>query len=386
MYCPACGKKMPNQARFCYLCGANLAESKKAPEPPDEPLRVSKGDVGLDRSQTVVVHVGKDKEGEKPLGDHCAICGTFVRLEESFRCRQCGRDYLCLSHRDEQRRLCEECAAEAPQELVQEAVSQMPAGQASPAAPHDVDPYGEIIFIPAGEFLMGSSKEVAAPVEETPAWLRELRAGAEMPQRVVYVDEFHIAKYPVTNARYRAFMEAGGYGNPEYWSSEGWEWREESYMTEPKFWNDDDFNQPNHPVVGASYYESEAYCRWAGLRLPTEQEWEKAARGTDGRVYPWGDEWQEGRCNSEEAGIRHTTPVNKYRGGASPCGVMDMAGNLNDWTTGWYDSEGVYRGYRPLRGGSWNKGRDTVCCAFRDGLSPASRREDVGFRCARSSP
>ena len=224
----------------------------------------------------------------------------------------------------------------------------------------EIDPYGEMILIPAGEFIMGEGDE----------------------QRTAYVDEFHIAMYPATNARYAAFMAVGGYSNKEYWSTKGWEWRNETEVTEPEYWDDKDFNQPNHPVVGVTYYEAEAYCRWAGVRLPTEKEWEKAARGTDGKIYPWGNDWQEGRCNSKEEGIGQTTPVDKYLGGASPYGVMDIAGNVWEWISGWYDAE---REYGPLRGGSWGFPQDLVRCAARDWDGPGSRYHSVGFRCARSS-
>lgn len=224
----------------------------------------------------------------------------------------------------------------------------------------EIDPYGEMILIPAGEFIMGEAHQ----------------------ERTIHVDEFYIGRYPVTNARYGVFMEAGGYENPDYWSSEGWDWGEESDTTEPEHWNDDDLNQPNHPVTGVTYHEAEAYCAWADLRLPTEQEWEKAARGTDGRTYPWGDQWQEARCNSQKAANGHTTPVNKYRDGTSPYGVMDMAGNVWEWTSGWYESE---RKYRPLRGGSWLSYQDDVLCAYCNGNRPHYRGNVVGFRCARDS-
>lgn len=263
---------------------------------------------------------------------------------------------------------------ELVQALRQDTVDEKPmlgVQMAKPLGPDldDVDPYGEMILIPAGVFLMGSSFTTAYSDEK--------------PQREVYVDEFYIAKYPVTNARYRVFIEAGGYETPGYWSTEGWEWRQEPDSTQPRFWDDDDFNQPNHPVVGVCYYEAEAYCRWAGLRLPTEQEWEKAARGTDGRLCPWGDESQEGRCNSRELNIGHTTPVDRFRGGASPYGVMDMVGNVWEWASGWYDSE---REKRPLRGGSWTNHQDYARCPYRVGFNPDYKGDNVGFRCARSSP
>lgn len=100
--------------------------------------------------------------------------------------------------------------------------------------------------------------------------------------------DYWIDKYPVTNEMYRAFILADGYGNQAYWSSEGWKWKTENNVTVPKLWNDPTWNKTDYPVVGVSYYEAEAYAKWAGKRLPTEQEWEKAGRGEDGRKYPWG--------------------------------------------------------------------------------------------------
>jgi len=360
MYCPSCGEKMPDEARFCYLCGANLAELKEAPEPPGEPVKVTKGDVGLDRSQTVVVHVGKDKEGESLAGHHCPICGVFLRPQDAFfRCRECRRDHLCLRHRHEQLYVCEECAAEV--RGVQPASTGEVAERRTQGATDDIDPYGEMILIPAGEFIMGEGNEA----------------------RTVYVDDFYIAKYPVTNARYAAYMAAEGYSNKVYWSSEGWEWLQRPDYAEPRYWKLEHFNRADQPVVGVSYYEAEAYCRWAGLRLPAEQEWEKTARGIDGRIYPWSNQWQEGRCNSKEAGLGHTTPVHQHRGGASPYGAMDMAGNVWEWISASYEAE---RAYRVLHGGSWNIGRTGVRCVSRIKHNANDRRIVVGFRCARSSP
>lgn len=198
----------------------------------------------------------------------------------------------------------------------------------------------ELVKIPAGPFLYGDKKQ---PVE---------------------LDEFWIAKTPVTNAQYKAFVDATGHRAPSHWK-EG--------RPPP--------GKENHPVVNVSWHDAQAFCAWVGLRLPSEYEWEKAARGTDGRVYPWGDEWQPGRCNSDEAGIGDTTPVDRFPKGASPYGVLDMAGNVGEWCEGWYDND---RESRVLRGGSWRNSQRGVRAAFRVKVNPIDRHGVFGFRCGLS--
>lgn len=121
-------------------------------------------------------------------------------------------------------------------------------------------------------------------------------------------------------------------------------------MNRPEYWTDPKWNKADHPVVAVSYYEAEAYASWAGKRLPMEQEWEKAARGTDGRAYPWGDVFDTTKCNSEESAIDATTPVTKYTEGISPSGCCDMAGNVWEWCASWYDKS---NNRRVIQRGSW---------------------------------
>ncbi|RMF89553.1 MAG: formylglycine-generating enzyme family protein, partial [Nitrospinota bacterium] len=138
-----------------------------------------------------------------------------------------------------------------------------------------------MVLVPAGEFIMGStSEDIDQLLQQFPSTNRELFTH-EMPQHRVYLDAFYIDKYEVTNRLYQRFVEATGHRKPEYWG-------------------DSDLNGPEQPVVGVSWYDAKAYCEWAGKRLPTEAEWEKAARGTDGRTYPWGNEW-DGRRACVEA-------------------------------------------------------------------------------------
>ncbi len=138
--------------------------------------------------------------------------------------------------------------------------------------------------------------------------LRDPRAYVEVPAGTYpYGEEggtveieapFRIGRYPVTNDQYRAFMEDGGYDERRWWSDDGWAWVREKGAKEPGYWRDRRWNGPNQPVIGVSFFEAEACCAWAGGRLPSEQEWEAAARGPDGHVYPWGDGWEDGICNT----------------------------------------------------------------------------------------
>jgi len=174
------------------------------------------------------------------------------------------------------------------------------------------------VYVPAGDFIMGS----------------ENGSRDESPQHTVYLDAYWIMETEVTNAQYRKFIEAKGYVTKAYWSDEGWEWRGET--TQPRYWDDNLFNIDQQPVVGISWYEAQAYANWLSaeadidIGLPTEAEWEKAARGTDRRIYPWGNERDESS---------RIAPVGSYPAGKSPYGALDMAGNVWEWTADWYDSE-----------------------------------------------
>jgi iron(II)-dependent oxidoreductase len=165
------------------------------------------------------------------------------------------------------------------------------------------------------------------------------------------------------------------------WSQSGQAWLKQKPINQPSYWTDKEWNQPDHPVVGVSYYEAEAFSKWKEKRLPTELEWERAARGTEGREYPWGDEFDSERCNTRESGIGRTTSVTKYPNGVSPEGCYDMAGNVWEWTSSWYDKD---KDSYVLRGGSWNYDRGNCRCAVRLNFHPSSRNNLVGFRCART--
>jgi len=223
-----------------------------------------------------------------------------------------------------------------------------------------------LVKVPAGEFLMGSG------VDE---------GGAdEYPQRHVYLDEYYIDKYPVTVARYRQFCTATERHMPD---APRWGWHDE------------------HPVVNVSWEDAAAYAHWAGMALPTEAEWEKAARGVDGRTYPWGSAWDAKKCRNS-VGRNHpgsTSPVGYYADGASPYGVYDLAGNVWEWCADWYD-EGYYRTApdrnptgpatgtaRVLRGGAWRYDNpDYFRAAVRYWYNPGIGYYYYGFRCVLRSP
>lgn len=240
------------------------------------------------------------------------------------------------------------------------------------------------VYVPAGPFTMGSPDGEGA--------------GNEHPQHEVTLDAFWIMQTEVANAEYKAFIEAGGYTTESFWTAEGWQWRSENSITEPENWADDQWNEPEYPVVGVSWCEAVAFANWLAdetglpMRLPTEAEWEKAARGIDGRTYPWGDETPSDQILNYNSNVGSTTAVGSYPHGASPYGALDMAGNVWEWTTDWYAEEyyanspasnppGPESGYhRVVRGGSWNNNSIGVTAANRNGYHVDDRYNYQGLR------
>ena len=240
-----------------------------------------------------------------------------------------------------------------------------------------------MILIPAGEFVMGNNGRGTA---DGPGDLDET------PSHRVYVEAFYIDQHETTNTMYQEFLEATRHRTPKHWNGNRY----------PP-------GKANHPVIYVDWYDADKFCRWSGKRLPTEEEWEKAARGADGRIFPWGNSYDSGKANTpqywltkgvneDSLGIKGgTLPVGSFENGKSPYGAYDMAGNVYEWTSSWYlpypgnKDWNIHYGHKNkvLRGGSWYD-----CLSYGCGLSaptynrsrfsPEIRNMGFGFRCAKS--
>jgi len=223
----------------------------------------------------------------------------------------------------------------------------------------------------------------------------------EKPQhKVCLTHDYWIDQYDVTNAAFDAFVKAGGYSTDAFWSSGGLAWKQSNKISGPDTTCATVSNEPQQPRVCVSWYEAEAYAKWrtqtakdgANYRLPTEAEWEYAARGPQSLIYPWGDQWDSSKVNTGENGLGKTSLVNQYPAGKSWVGAYDMAGNVWQWTADWYDA-GYYNStpqsdppgassgqYRALRGSSWPLNQALARSAYRDRSAPAERSFVNGFR------
>jgi len=256
----------------------------------------------------------------------------------------------------------------------------------------------ELVFVPEGTFLMGSTSADSDAYDD------------EFPQHEVYLDGYWIDKTEVTNAMYAAFLNERGNQSEggSTWLDAG---DEDVRIGQVNGTWQPDSGYADHPVVEVSWYGAAAYCEWAGRRLPTEAEWEKASRGTEGQIYPWGNyeitgdlanycdtncEYDDWKDSTENDGYTETAPVGSYPSGASPYGALDMAGNVWEWVADWYGGEyydtstasnptGPATGtYRVLRGGSWYHPPSLLRSAYRLRSVPDDAWNLNGFRCARS--
>lgn len=231
------------------------------------------------------------------------------------------------------------------------------------------DEPNKMVNVPAGKFIRGTNSRMAD----------------EGPQHVVALDAFMIDLYEVTNSQYKRFIDATKRKSPDHFRN----------RTFPQ-------GKADHPVTYVNWFDAEAYCAWAGKRLPTDAEWEKAARGMKGKEYPWGDNFEVANANMplrwEKLGASgDTTPVGAFEKGASPYGVYDMTGNVWEWTASWYQpypgnkvpSENFGERYKTLKGGSWFD-----CSFYKCGISAPvynraffaqrTKNDTFGFRCAKS--
>ncbi len=245
----------------------------------------------------------------------------------------------------------------------------------------------DMVAVPAGPFLMGSDKKIDRNAYVT-----------ELPQRTVYLDGFEIDAYEVTNLQYLRFVLETDRPPLIDWRYDGGNFQEA---------------MAHHPVMHVTWYDANAYCRWAGKRLPTEAEWEKAARGSDGRLNPWGNQ-SAGltRANFGRTGLSGPVrdrperlllyppliAVDRYGNAVSPYGVYQLMGNVAEWVSDWYEKEyyrsapdrnpmGPEKGtQKAFRGGGWMDSTTTMRAAMRNGTDPGTKINWLGFRCARSMP
>lgn len=217
-----------------------------------------------------------------------------------------------------------------------------------------IPPQG-MVYVSSGEFIIGSDEGTEF----------------EKPKRKIYFKDFFIDQYEVTNVEYKKFVDATGCKPPK-------DWIENNYPS----------GKGNHPVTNITYTNAESCAKWAGKRLPTEEEWEKAARGTEGQKYPWGNLWAEERANVRPVGSFKKSalqPVGSYPKGVSVYGCFDLAGNAWEWTSSKFPASqrGENEKYRIIRGGSFLQPPELATTSFRDFYEMDKIREDIGFRCVK---
>ena len=450
--CPRCRLTITDGSKFCLHCGADLSPppSKNEVEA-EKPPSLGRGISSEDKhsfEKFVSYHV--------TLVGECPLCGKGISKDEKFyQCDKCQRNFFCPDHFQAADHVCYDClasltapvepegtsinnrdeiASESPTVFMQETISEpneqvadireekqeltkspveAPQQEATPqgiqpaSAPDEssfdfsasqVSPISQpraevsakvedIMELPSAEGIVEVANEIITIEESAMVLIDEgefvmgTNSGFndEGPEHLVFLSAYYIDLYPVTNRQYRAFLEHTKAPPPN------------------QFWTNPDFNLDEQPVIGLTWHEAKAYCDWVGKRLPSEAEWEKAARGTDARQYPWGNEWASNNCNSMETGLKKTSLVTAYPGGASHYGVMDMAGNTYEWCEDWYDEK--YYSYSPsrnpvgpkfgelkiLRGGSWNNLPSNIRATFRLKSPPDRSFQTFGFRCVKSA-
>ena len=232
-------------------------------------------------------------------------------------------------------------------------------------------PPAGMVYVPAGEFTMGTNAADGSDFNQRDNV--PLNANDARPQHKATTKAFFIDKTEVTNAQYREYCVATGVPFPPHWK--------DGEIPE---------GEDNFPIHHVNWFEASGYARWANKRLPTEAEWEKAARGTDGRRFPWGNNWDGGKVVNGGDGPQ---AVGQHPDGASPYGALDMAGNVNEWTSSWFDAYPKAPTKQPdfgttlkvVRGGAWWSGESLGQTWYREVARPLSRLTMIGFRCARDA-
>ena len=262
----------------------------------------------------------------------------------------------------------------------------------------------EFIAVPAGPFTMGISSQqiahLASASHEAREWRSHNRFEREQPAHTLALPDFSLAKNPVTVGDYRAFIKESGYETKRFWTTAGWEWRVATSRTLPNYWDESPWTDDDRlPVVGVSWFEAIAFCVWLGtrvdleIRLPSEAEWEKGARGSSDRIYPWGDFFDRRFCNTRSHGVGRTIPITDVpRSGDSTYGISGLIGNVSEWTSsrfeeypydpnsGREDTEEVC--LRVTRGGSWSSPDIRARATSRGMNDPWFADRDLGFRVA----
>lgn len=254
----------------------------------------------------------------------------------------------------------------------------------------------EWITIPAGEFVMGSTREEVETAYKNAklrsSLLEKYTFEAEVPRHKVFLSEYQISRYEITNAQYRSFVEATNRPAPRGQQGE-------------EIWKDEDFNADTHPVVGVTWFDAQAFAEWIGCSLPTEAQWERAARGTEGRTYPWGNASPKVRHHANFARrYNHPTPIGHFSNGTSPEGIYDLAGNVWEWCLDEYDHSYYQQNkrrvkqnplnmrfrdvlrVRVIRGGAWDVGSTFLRSALRSLFYPLDSTHSIGFRVVRPRP
>lgn len=372
MKCPHCDQEIPEKALFCGYCGQEINQAKKqTPKKRDIPTRKNglptwlKWVIGIASVFLVVLLVivglelisrNRTKDLIENVQNRPAPTSQDEIVFEPTETMVVEQPIATLTAA-ETAELTPQPTEETPTLQVVE-TEELNEPQKGDEKTNNIDD-AEMVFIPEGEFSMGAMDDD-----------RQALAN-EKPKRTIYLDSFWIYKYEVTNAQYRSCIASG--------SCQG---------------NSDQYPEDNYPVVSVNWHEADAYCVWAGGRLPSEAEWEKAARGEGMNYYPWGNTTPNCTLVNYSGCVGGPAPVGSFPNGASPYGVLDMAGNVWEWVVDWFDPDyysqlgntnnpliSGYTGLKGLRGGSWGLGGNELRISFRGSFYPDDTYHNIGFRC-----